>query len=302
MNGVPNAASTMLSTNRANLVIMHLQGEIAPASVPSSLYDVGTDGQARVLPSVGGICLNVRVGDNAFTPVGDHIEPAVSIRAKDDRANVGFCVLACVGNTATVLSGEAKGETGIVTGKHGGIEHVMVDFDASVMEQMTIGDKIGIRSVGVGLELVDWPQITVFNCDPDFLDRLEIEVRDGALHVPVAKIVPAKIMGSGLGRSTVARGDYDIQCFDPQTVEEFGLADLRFGDIVAITDADHRYGRIYRTGAVSIGIVAHGRSFIAGHGPGVTSLLTAPAGGIIPRLDPAANIAARLNLRETPTG
>jgi hypothetical protein len=271
MNGVPNAASTMLSTNRANLVIMHLQGEIAPASVPSSLYDVG-------------------------------IEPAVSIRAKDDRANVGFCVLACVGNTATVLSGEAKGETGIVTGKHGGIEHVMVDFDASVMEQMTIGDKIGIRSVGVGLELVDWPQITVFNCDPDFLDRLEIEVRDGALHVPVAKIVPAKIMGSGLGRSTVARGDYDIQCFDPQTVEEFGLADLRFGDIVAITDADHRYGRIYRTGAVSIGIVAHGRSFIAGHGPGVTSLLTAPAGGIIPRLDPAANIAARLNLRETPTG
>ena len=98
------------------------------------------------------------------------------------------------------------------------------------------------------------------------------------LHVPVAKIVPAAIMGSGLGRATVARGDYDIQTFDPQMVAQYGLDELRFGDIVAITDADHRYGRIFRTGAVSIGIVAHGRSFIAGHGPGVTSLMTSPSG------------------------
>jgi hypothetical protein len=287
----------MLSTNRAHLVAMHVQGEIAPASVPSSLYDVGADGRARILPSVGGICLNVRVGDNAFTPVGDHIEPAVSVRAKDDRANVGFCVLACVGNHATVLSGDAKGEKGIVTGKHGGIEHVMVDFNDRVMAKLTIGDKIGIRAVGVGLEIADAGDVSAFNCDPDFLERLNLTPRDGALHLPVAKIIPAAIMGSGLGRATVARGDYDIQSFDPQMVGEYGLEELRFGDIVAIADADHRFGRIYRKGAMSVGIVAHGRSFIAGHGPGVTSLLTSPTGAIVPYLDPAANIAAILNLR-----
>jgi len=286
----------MLS-NRANLVVMHVQGEIAPASVPSSLYDVGADGRARILPSVGGICLNVRVGDNALTPVGDHIEPAVSVRAKDERVNVGFCVLACVGNKATVLSGDAKGESGIVTGKHGGIEHVMVDFNERVMAKLTIGDKVGIRAVGVGLELSDAGDVSVFNCDPDFFERLGISARDGALHVPVAKIVPAAIMGSGLGRATVARGDYDIQTFDPRMVAQHGLDELRFGDIVAITDADHRYGRIFRTGAVSIGIVAHGRSFIAGHGPGVTSLMTSPSGAIVPQLDPAANIASILHLR-----
>ncbi len=287
----------MLTTNRLNLVAMHVQGEIASASIPASLYDVGADGRARILPSVGGICLNVRVGDNAFTPVGDHIEPAVSVRAKDDRANVGFCVLACVGNHATVLSGEAKGEKGIVTGKHGGIEHVMVDFNERVMAKMTIGDKIGIRAVGVGLELASYDNVAVFNCDPDFFERLAIEERDGVLHVPVAKIVPAAIMGSGLGRSTVARGDYDIQTFDPQVVAEFGLAELRFGDIVAIADADHRFGRVYRRGATSIGIVAHGRSFIAGHGPGVTTLMTSAQGAIVPHLDPAANISSILNLR-----
>ncbi len=287
----------MLSTNRTNLVAMHIAGEIAPASVPSSLYDIGTDGRPRILPSVGGICLNVRVGDNAFTPVGDHIEPAVSVRHKDERVNVGFCVLACVGNHATVLSGDAKGERGIVTGKHGGIEHVMIDFNERVMSKMTIGDKIGIRAVGVGLEPVDAADISVFNCDPDFLERLGIEEREGRFHLPVAKIVPAAIMGSGLGRATVARGDYDIQSFDPKMVDDYGLDGLRFGDIVAITDADHSYGRIYRTGAVSVGIVAHGRSFIAGHGPGVTSLLTSPSGAIVPRIDPAANISSILNLR-----
>ena len=104
-------------------------------------------------------------------------------------------------------------------------------------------------------------------------------------------------MGSGLGRATVARGDYDIQTFDPQMVAQYGLDELRFGDIVAITDADHRFGRIYRTGAVSIGIVAHGRSFIAGHGPGVTSLLTSATGALVPVLDPGANIATILRLR-----
>jgi hypothetical protein len=287
----------MLSTNRNHLVVMHVQGEIAAASVPSSIYDVGADGLARVLPSVGGICLNVRVGDNAHSPVGDHIEPAVSARAKDDRANIGFCVLACVGNKATVLSGEAKGETGVVTGKHGGIEHVMIDFNERVMAKLTIGDKIGVRAVGVGLALIDRNDVTIFNCDPEFLDRMGIVEQDGALQLPVAKIVPAAIMGSGLGRATVARGDYDVQTFDPVMVERHGLDELRFGDIVAITDADHRYGRIYRTGATSIGIVSHGGSYIAGHGPGVTSLLTSPSGGIVPHLDPAANIASILNLR-----
>jgi hypothetical protein len=293
----PERRDVMPVFNRSRLVAMHVAGEIAPASVPSSIYDVGSDGSARVLPSVGGICLNVRVGDGAFAHHADHIEPGVSCRAKDDRANVGFCVLACVGNTATMLSGEAKGMTGTVTGKHGGIEHVMVDFPEDAMAKMTIGDKIGIRAIGVGLELDDPGDVSVFNCDPDFFEKLGLARVDGALHVSVAKIVPAAVMGSGLGRSTVARGDYDIQCFDPPTVAEYGLDGLRLGDIVAIVDADHSFGRIYRRGAVSIGIVAHGQSFIAGHGPGVTSLLTSPSGAIVPHVDPAANIATILQLR-----
>jgi hypothetical protein len=274
-----------------------LSGQAAPPLLASSLYDVGADGVPRILPSVGGITLNVRVGDGAFAFEADHVEPGVSVRHPDDKVNRAFCTFACVGNVATVTSGEAKGERGVVTGKHGGVEHVMVDFPEAVMERMQLGDEIRVRAVGTGLEIADAGDVKVFNCDPDLLEKLGVE-RDGArFAVRVARTVPARVMGSGLGRQTVARGDYDIQCFDDATVREFGLDELRLGDLVAILDADNSFGRVYRTGAVTIAVVAHGMSHIAGHGPGVTTLMTSATGAIEPLLDARANLATILGLR-----
>lgn len=284
-----------LRTNRESLVMMSLLGEAAPPSIPSGIYRVSHDGRPLVLPGVGGITLNVRVGQGAFSVVGDHIEPAVSARASDERANVGFNVLACVGNAAIVATGEAKGERGVVTGKHGGIEHVLIDFERAVMEKMITGDKIAVHGFGVGLELVDAPEVKCFNVDPSFLDAWGVRVEDGVARVRVAKAVPAAIMGSGLGRDTVARGDYDIQAFDDEMAERYDLRGLRFGDLVAILDADNSYGRIYRTGSVTIGIVAHGASVTAGHGPGVTTLLTSRTGKIAYEIDAAANLATILH-------
>jgi hypothetical protein len=286
-----------VTTNRSRLVAQTLTAQVAPPLLSSMLYDVGADGVPRILPGVGGITLNVRVGDSAFAFEADHVEPAVSVRHADDKVNAAFCALACIGNVATVASGDAKGERGVVTGKHGGIEHVIIDFPERVMEKMLIGDTIAVRAIGVGLALEDAGDVKVFNCDPDLLDKLGIE-RDGArFRVPVARVVPARVMGSGLGRQTVVRGDYDIQCFDDATVREFGLHELRLGDIVAIADADNSFGRIYRTGAVTIAVVSHGMSYIAGHGPGVTTLLTSASGALEPHADARANLATILGLR-----
>ncbi|HEX3466575.1 MAG TPA: DUF4438 domain-containing protein [Candidatus Elarobacter sp.] len=286
-----------MTTNRSRLVVQNLIAQVAPPLVPSALYDVGADGVPRVLPSVGGVSLNVRVGDSAFGFEADHVEPAVSVRHPDDKLNAAFCTFACVGNTATVTSGEAKGERGVVTGKHGGVEHVMVDFPPAVMERIQVGDGVAVRAVGVGLALDDAGDVTVFNCDPDLLELLGVERAGARWRVRVALRIPARVMGSGLGRTTVARGDYDIQCFDPPTVREFGLDRLRLGDLVAIDDADNSHGRIYRTGAVTVAVVAHGASNIAGHGPGVTTLMTSPGGAIEPVIDANANLAAILQLR-----
>ncbi len=81
-----------------------------------------------------------------------------------------------------------------------------------------------------------------------------------------------------------------IQMFDPETVAEHRLSELRFGDIVAITEADHTYGRTYRRGSVSVGVVVHSRSIVAGHGPGVTTLFTSKDGLIDPVIDHGANL------------
>ena len=286
-----------MTTNRSRLVAQVLTAQVAPPLLPSSLYDVGADGVPRILPSVGGITLNVRVGDSAFAFEADHVEPAVSARHPDEKVNAAFCALACVGNVVTVASGDAKGERGVVTGKHGGIEHVMIDFTERVMERMQIGDAVSVRACGVGLAIDDGGDVRVFNCDPDLLDKLGLERAGSKLRVPVARIVPARVMGSGLGRQTVVRGDYDIQCFDEETVREFGLRELRLGDIVAITDADNSFGRVYRTGAVTIAVVSHGASFIAGHGPGVTTLMTSASGALDPHASAHANLAHILGLR-----
>jgi hypothetical protein len=53
---------------------------------------------------------------------------------------------------------------------------------------------------------------------------------------------------------------------------------LRLGDLVAIIDADHSFGRIYRQGAISLGIVIHTNCVIAGPGPGVTNIMTSTSG------------------------
>jgi hypothetical protein len=274
-----------------------VMGEIAPASLSAGLYDIGHEGRPQILPSVGGINPNVRVGDGAFAFMAEHIEPAVSVYNPGEPQNLALNAMACVGNEAVVVTGDAKGAVGRVTGKHGGIEHVLVDFPGEIMRKMAIGDKIQVWGYGLGMRLLDAPEIKVFNADPGLIERWAPELHAGKLRVRVARRVPAGVMGSGLGRSTVVRGDYDIQTFDDAMAEQYGLRDLRLGDFVAIIDADHSFGRIYRTGAISVGVVVHGRSFIAGHGPGVTSLLTSPDGRIETIIDERANIADVLNLR-----
>jgi hypothetical protein len=292
----------MLRTNIDKLVKISVSGEVS-SPVFRSPYRISADGKPVVLPGVGGITYNIRVGDLAAGWEADHVEPGVSIENKerDERApgaaNMALNVLACVGNEAAVVTGDAKGAKGTVTGKHGGIEHVLVDFPLEIMEKLLIGDKMLIKAYGVGLKLLDFPELKVMNMDPRFLEAIDPKLAGSGLEVPVTHLVPAEIMGSGLGADQTYSGDYDIQLFDEGVKSAYGLEDLRLGDLVAIQDADHSYGRIYRKGAVSIGIVVHSDCVISGHGPGVTTLFTSTDGKLLPKIQPNANIARLLKLR-----
>ena len=293
----------MLKTNVDKLVKISVVGEVASPVFGRAIYRISAQGTPLVLPGVGGITYNVRVGDLACGWEADHVEPGVSIENKESdprfaqAANAALNVLSCVGNEAVVVMGDAKGAKGVVTGKHGGIEHVLVDFQLETLEKLMLGDKVLVKAFGVGLKLLDYPDIKVMNMDPRFLEALGPKPSGDKLEVRVTHVIPAMIMGSGLGADQTYSGDYDIQLFDENVRKQYGLDDLRLGDLVAIRDADHSYGRIYKQGAISVGIVVHTNCVSSGHGPGVTTLFTSSTGKIVPKVDAKANIASIFRLR-----
>ncbi|MCS7258838.1 MAG: DUF4438 domain-containing protein [candidate division WOR-3 bacterium] len=285
----------MLKTNKDKLVIISVIGQIASPTRRQN-YRLDHLGQATVFPGTGGITYNVKVGDPVFGWVGDHIEPGVSVKNKDESENRALNLYTCIGNKAYVISGEAKGSIGIVTGKHGGIEHVLIWFPRRVIEKLAIGDNIQIRACGQGLQITSFPEVKFFNLDPDLLLKINPQLKNGYLEFPVAHIIPPVLMGSGLGSETAASGDYDITTQDYKTIIDNKLQNLRFGDLVYLPDTDNTYGRCYKQGAASVGIVVHSDCVIAGHGPGVTTIATSASGKIKPKISKNANIAYYLQL------
>ncbi len=285
----------MIKTNKDRLPIISVLGEISPPRrrLP---WTITHKGEPRVFPGTGGIVYNIKVGDRVFGWVGDHLEPGVSIKAKDEEENRALNTYACIGNSAKVVSGQASGEKGYVTGKHGGIEHVLVWFHYETLEKLAIGDKIQIKAIGQGLEIADFPEAKFYNIDPELLLLLGVQIKKGLLYFPVTHIIPPEVMGSGLGGISSASGDYDITTQDATTLRRWKLDSLRFGDIVCLLDCDNTYGRCMKKGAVSIGVVVHGNCVVAGHGPGVTTIATSPTGRIKPVINNKANIANYLGL------
>jgi hypothetical protein len=282
----------MIRTNKDRLVKMAVLGEISPPKLGRG-YRPDNAGRSAIPIGMAGIAYNVRVGDPAFGWEADHLEPGVSIHNPDLQQDYAMHYLTCVGNQAVVVSGAAAGAQGMVSGEHA---RLLVDFEPQDLEYMCIGDQILIQAYGLGLDLVDYPHITVRKCSPDLIEAMPLErLGDGRLMVPVTHELPPQIMGSGM-ELFPEFVDQDMMTEDRALMEELGLADLRLGDLVAIRDQDHSHGRGYREGAVVIGLINHGDCFMTGHGPGVMTLLSCPTPDIVPAIDPEANIVKYLNI------
>jgi len=287
-----------LKINRKELVMTAVQGGVAPAHQWAP-FEVGSAGEIIAWPSTGGITYNVKVGDSVFGWAGEHIEPGVSatLSHKNRKCEAGFQFLSCCGNEVRVISGAAKGDTGRVLGHHGGVEHLMLQFSDETLDKLTCDDKFLVRGYGQGLKLLDYPDVHIYNTDPDLFEGWGLtETTDGKIEVPVHVIIPGHAMGSGIGALSVTTGDYDILCHDEATVQEYGLDKLRFGDFVAVIDHDNVYGRTYRKGSITIGMVIHSDSPLGGHGPGMMTLMSATGGELQPVLREDANMGAVLGI------
>lgn len=292
-------------TNVDRMVAVAVAGQVSHPIVRATPYRIGRDGVLRLVPGSGGIVLNRRVGDRAVGLAGDHVEAGVSLHNNGrevvgprDGPNRALMFYSCVGNRARVMSGAAAGAVGTVVGKHGGINHVIVDFAPDVKQRLGIGDRIQIDGFGQGLSLPDYPEVRAINLSPRLLRRWGVRAEgDRRLHVPITHIVPSQLMGSGMGRSEGVLGDLDIQLSDAKLIRRYRLGSLRLGDLVAICPLDYRFGPTRRPGAVTVGVVVHTDSQVAGHGPGVTPLLMGPRERFHLVREPGANLARVLGLR-----
>jgi hypothetical protein len=167
-----------------------------------------------------------------------------------------------------------------------------------VLDQLAIHDRILIHSFGRSLALRDYPEVQLKSISPRLLDALELSPSGpNCLCVPVAAEVPAALIGAGSGLLSES-GAVQIQSDDPDVLAAHGGDRLRLGDIVAIHDYDSRWGPGYRQGAMTVGVVSHGDSPRAGHGPGVTPLMTAIGGRIQAAVVEERNIATLMGIRE----
>ena len=285
--------------NEADLVAVSVGGVIAhpgfPA-LPAEPYRLAADGTPFLLPAWGGIVYNVSVGDRAFGWAADCIHPGISIRGTDDLRNRGLNVYACVGNTATVMTGQAQGAKGVVTGKSGRFsEQVIVHFPVEFRKKMAVGDQIVVRSVGTGMAIDGHPEVNCKGLSPALFKALPKRSENGVLKIGVVGVLPAHLVGAGAGLTSEG-GSLHMQSTDRAALKEAGLDALRLGDLIAIEDTDSRYNHGYLRGALAIGFVGQTDGPRAGYGPGLTVVLTAPKGELGYFIDPAANLAALLAL------
>ncbi|TDW09092.1 uncharacterized protein DUF4438 [Breznakia blatticola] len=281
-----------MKTNKEKLVMHSLIGKIHHPTGRG--YRVGYDGKGRIIPAVGGITYNFQIGDSCMGIVGDHVEPGVSIQNPNKDENPALQLFSCVGNKVRITSGDAKGKTGVITGTHGGIEHAFVYFDEDVLDFLSGDETMLVKGYGQGLAIEEFPNIKVMNLDPELFEIMEakefLREEENHLKIGVTHIIPACLMGSGLGASALESGDYDIMTQDEDMNKQYKLDTLRFGDIVAIEDHNGFNGPHYKKGSWIIGVIVHSDSYTSGHGPGVCALFTSNDDSIVPFIDKQANL------------
>jgi hypothetical protein len=284
-----------LRTNAAQLVEIAVCGNVSQPSLRYPGYTLDQYGVGAVLPGMSGVVYNARVGDPAFGWAGDHVEPGTSIANPDPAPEFALHYLTCMGNQAIITNGLAKGARGIVTGEHA---RILVGFSAEANDLICVGDTIQITAVGRGIEFTDYPQIVLKKCSPQLIAGIPIEeLPNGHIRVPVAMELPPRIMGSGAELNS-EYVDQDLMSGDRDLMAELGIDQMRLGDLVVIPDSDHRFGRGFRKGAATIALCIHGDSVMTGHGPGILTLMTCPEPLIEWVIDPNANIANYLHIRE----
>jgi hypothetical protein len=266
-------------------VAVNLLGVVEHPAFGSSPYRVDGDGKPYVPTGDGGIVLGLELGDSVFAPAGDHAAPGACLVHPDPAARHALASYACIGNPVLVRTGHAAGARGAVLGQRGEEGRVIAGFAQQDLARMRPADQVAVRAFGQGARPAGFPAgVTVMNLDPGALGHLPVRAGgDGVVTAGVRLTVPGKLAGNGIGRPA-ASWDLDLQ-LRPETP-----GPVLLGDLVAVSGIDARYNMGYRRDWVTVGLIGHAASPLPGHGPGLTPILTGPAGALRAEPDPAGHV------------
>jgi hypothetical protein len=277
-------------TSTLRSVAVNLLGVVEHPALGGSPYRVDRDGRSYVPAGDGGIVLGLELGDPVFGLVADHAAPGACLVHPDPAARRALTSYACIGNQVRVRTGPAAGARGVVIGKRGEEGRVIAGLGQADLARLRPGDEVAVRACGQGLHPAGLrPDVTVMNLDPALLALLPVDLAggtDAAVTAGVRLTAPSRLAGNGIGRPAVS-WDLDLQLPPPG---EGGVGDLVLGDLVAVDDIDARYNMGYRRGWVTVGVIVHGASPLPGHGPGITPILTGPAGALRPVPDASGHV------------
>jgi len=140
-------------------------------------------------------------------------------------------------------SGVSRGQRGVVIGKFGG--YILVHFGDGILDKLAIGDGLQIKASGLGLEIEGFPRSSSTVSRPNSWRSSRSDGRRQA-RGSVVKEIPAEIVG----QAAVAEACSELAYPDllPADIEKYGLAELRFGDLVLLKDTQTDYGRGYYKG------------------------------------------------------
>ena len=292
---VVQGQSQAISTNKDKLLTLAVQGKIAPAE-PASSYSVTWDGKPKMMIGIGGINYDLKIGDKVFTAAaGDRATVGVATVAVGEGGFQGaYLNYTSIGNEVRILDGEARGDKGVIVGKFN--THVLVHFEDYIVDKLAIGDTLQVKARGTGLQIDGFDEVVPHSVTPELLEQTVTQNGEGKLEVRVVSEIPAEIVGQGAGRSSLS-GVFNIQTSYPPDIEDYGLAELRFGDLVLLKDIQSDYGKGYYEGGATLGVICTGPSNRSGLGIGVTAILSTRADKLTARIDPTANIGQYLGIR-----
>lgn len=296
-----------MKTNKDSLPIKSLVGEVKPIGLMEfGMMVMDPEGRGHYRVGTGGITYNYRLGDSCMGITGEKIQPGVSTKCCGipgpdsgpfgSPENMAYNIYCCLGNEVTIANGPLAGKKGYVTGKVSGFG-VTLDFDKEILEQMHGDEHFYIKACGVGLSVENAEEtVAIHNLSPQLFERLGITEENGIFSVPVTKVIPGYLVGPGVGGSVIA-SCAEIMTDHGECDEEFGLSELHFGDIIAVTDLDTTSGRTFLEGAVTIGVIVSGDSLALGDGPGLLTILSSKTSILKPILSESANLKNYLNIK-----